>query len=257
MVDYIDQDYITLTQNNITYNTNTAGSNQLNLYRPSELISISRPVFIWVHGGGFTQGTKDNQEAVLICQEFASRGYKSVTIDYRLGSFENAARDTKAAVRWVKDTAAVYGFNTNRIIVGGDSAGALAAYASIGHPTLEELNGSNGFFGNSKANALVGCWGPYLAVGSTSVEPYSTAITNGDFDISFLVHGNKDTIVPHAHTELLTCAIRRRSVLNPRVYKQTLLGADHSAWFPISTAQGFYNSSIGVLFPYLKTSLGL
>lgn len=258
MTDYLDPDYTVLNTNNIVYNTNAStNANSLNLYRPSEAITTRRPLLIWTHGGGFSSGTKDNSEAVLICQYFAARGYKAVSIDYRLLSYENCVRDIKAAIRWARQEAATYGFNTDIIIVGGDSAGALASYGSIANPALEELNGNNAFFGQTKANALLGCWGPYLDVASTVQTPYSTAINVGDLAIAFLVHGSRDIDVFPGHTDALACAIRRRSVITTRVYKQILVGGEHSAWIPTATAQGFYNTSVDVMFPHFRNALNL
>ena len=55
---------------------------QLDVYYP-ETNSSNRPVFMWIHGGGFTGGKKDRPDIVEMAKYFSSRGWVFVSIDYR------------------------------------------------------------------------------------------------------------------------------------------------------------------------------
>ncbi|WP_284209113.1 alpha/beta hydrolase [Thalassotalea eurytherma] len=84
--------YLTLVEEDITYaeglrhnNSSTtpiAISLKLDVYYPSN-DSTNRPVFMFIHGGGFTGGTKTKPEIVDMASYYASRGWVLVSIDYR------------------------------------------------------------------------------------------------------------------------------------------------------------------------------
>ena len=54
----------------------------LDLYLP-DTDSSNRPLFMWIHGGGFTGGTTTNPEIVALAEYYASRGWVFASIDYR------------------------------------------------------------------------------------------------------------------------------------------------------------------------------
>lgn len=55
---------------------------KLDIYYPDDS-STNRPVYMFIHGGGFTGGTKTKPEIVDMANYFASRGWVFVSIDYR------------------------------------------------------------------------------------------------------------------------------------------------------------------------------
>ena len=64
---------------------------ELDVYSP-DIDASNRPVFMFIHGGGFTGGTKTKPEIVEMGNYYASRGWVFVSIDYRtteeLGTIE-------------------------------------------------------------------------------------------------------------------------------------------------------------------------
>lgn len=54
----------------------------LDIYYPDNN-ATNRPVFVFIHGGGFTGGTKTKPEIVAMAEYFASRGWVFASIDYR------------------------------------------------------------------------------------------------------------------------------------------------------------------------------
>jgi acetyl esterase len=96
----------------------------LDVYRPRDF-SGSLPICLYVHGGGFRLLSKDTHWLMGLI--FARRGYLCFNINYRLAPthpFPAAHEDMAAAWRWVLDNAHLYGGDTSRIVVAGESAGA-------------------------------------------------------------------------------------------------------------------------------------
>ena len=55
---------------------------KLDVYSPVNT-ATNRPVFMFIHGGGFTGGVKDGPEMVAMANYYASRGWVFISIDYR------------------------------------------------------------------------------------------------------------------------------------------------------------------------------
>ncbi|WP_138593410.1 alpha/beta hydrolase [Pseudoalteromonas aurantia] len=84
--------YLTLVDEDITYadglshneasSTSVAIPLKLDVYYPGN-DSTDRPVFMFIHGGGFTGGTKTKPEIIDMAGYYASRGWVFISIDYR------------------------------------------------------------------------------------------------------------------------------------------------------------------------------
>ena len=89
------------------------------------------PVFVFVHGGGFVGGDKHvpGSPAYDFLGAWAVRnGWAGVTITYRLApehTWPCGAQDVASAVAWIRDNIADYGGDPDRIVVAGNSAGAV------------------------------------------------------------------------------------------------------------------------------------
>lgn len=55
---------------------------KLDVYYPEDN-ATNRPAFLFIHGGGFTGGTKTKPEIIDMANYFASRGWVFISIDYR------------------------------------------------------------------------------------------------------------------------------------------------------------------------------
>ncbi len=93
-----------------------------------------RPVFVYLHGGGWTLGDLDTHDAV--CRRIArAADCTVVSVAYRLGPehrVQEQLDDVVTAVRWVATNGHVVGGDATRLALGGDSAGGhLTAAASI------------------------------------------------------------------------------------------------------------------------------
>lgn len=114
------------------------------------------PALVWIHGGGWTGGTKSEARAKNICSTLAEAGYVAVSIDYRLGAgaWPTNLHDGKNAVRFLRAHAAKYQLDPKRIAVAGGSAGghlALMVALTAGHPELEPKGAETPYPGESSA----------------------------------------------------------------------------------------------------------
>lgn len=92
------------------------------------------PILVWFHGGGWVVGDLDMADATARHLS-AGAGCVVISVDYRLApetTFPGAADDCYAATQWAARHAAQINGDTDRIAVGGDSAGGnLAAVVSL------------------------------------------------------------------------------------------------------------------------------
>ncbi|WSQ14022.1 alpha/beta hydrolase [Streptomyces sp. NBC_01231] len=106
------------------------------VYQPPHAPERPGPALVWVHGGGWTLGDLDMHEADWTAREVCARADAVVvSVDYRLAvdgvTYPVPHDDVVAAVRWVRDNAAVLGIEPARITVGGASAGANLAAGAV------------------------------------------------------------------------------------------------------------------------------
>jgi len=90
--------------------------------------TVVRPTVLYIHGGGWVHYTKDNMIFSLL--PYLARGMDVVNVDYRQANQARApaaVEDCRCALRWVVKHAKEYGFDTQRLIVAGGSAGGHLA----------------------------------------------------------------------------------------------------------------------------------
>lgn len=100
----------------------------LRVYTPGSLTSGA--ALLWAHGGGFSGGNIDMNEAEMVSAELAHRsGSVVVSVDYRLATggvrFPIPLDDVVAAWEWFVDARP-----EKRLFIGGASAGAALALAT-------------------------------------------------------------------------------------------------------------------------------
>ena len=143
-------------------------------FRPLTLyVSVPRaksppPLVVFVHGGGWELGhpmvTNPVYAAMDIPGTLLRAGYAVARISYRLSAeaqFPAPLHDCKAAIRFLRNHADVFGVDGTRFAVMGDSAGGhLAALAGL-TGGRKELEGSVGETnGSSAVQAVVDWFGP-------------------------------------------------------------------------------------------------
>ena len=178
----------------------------LDIYLPqSERPAKGYPVLVFIHGGGFTGGSKElNRNIEMIFDGVLRKGYAVVTINYYLmlkgkkmsptdleeqeqarqtGRFgakydmaiDEASKDAVMALRWVYKHAKEYGLDRSFIAISGGSAGAMTAL----HTTFVKSPKK------PRIRAVVNCWG-----GMSDVSRIKDATIP-----TFTIHGDKDDLV--------------------------------------------------------------
>jgi acetyl esterase/lipase len=101
------------------------------------------PGLLWIHGGGYTIGIPEQDDAYILRFVQAS-GSVVVSPDYTLAldrPYPAALDDCYLALCWLRDFGPSYGMNPNQIFVGGNSAGGgLAAAVSLYARDKGEVN---------------------------------------------------------------------------------------------------------------------
>ena len=107
----------------LEYAVHDGVSLQLDLYRPTDRSAdTSLPVVVWVHGGGWKNGSRTRCKAAWL----APQGFAVASISYRLtdvARWPGQIDDCYAAVRWLRDNAATYDLDPDHIGAWGSSAG--------------------------------------------------------------------------------------------------------------------------------------
>lgn len=99
----------------------------LDIYHP-ENINESIPVILWIHGGGYVGGSKDSRQDYGMA--LAEAGYLVANINYTLAPeqlYPGPIFQANEAIAYLKQHAAQYGGDMERLFIGGDSAGAQIA----------------------------------------------------------------------------------------------------------------------------------
>jgi acetyl esterase/lipase len=118
----------------------------LDVHRPATLAASSRlPTIVWIHGGGFVAGTKD--EIANYLRILAARGYVVVGVDYSLAPgarYPAPVRQVNRALAYLSENAPGLNIDRDRMVLAGDSAGAQIAAQVANLVTSEAYAGALG-----------------------------------------------------------------------------------------------------------------
>ena len=93
-------------------------------------VKDSGGVFFYIHGGGLVWGDKEETRQNIYLNSLTGAGYSVVTVDYALAPdhrFPDQLFQVNDALAFFIGHAGEYGLDSDRIIVGGDSAGGMLA----------------------------------------------------------------------------------------------------------------------------------
>ncbi|HUR48385.1 MAG TPA: alpha/beta hydrolase [Acidimicrobiales bacterium] len=206
------------------------------VYEPPDSTRNGAAVLL-LHGGSWQNGDRGQLRGygILLGRE----GYLCVASEYRLlpdHGWPTQLHDAKAALRWMRSSAAELGIDPDRIVVEGNSAGGHLALLVAGTAGMEELAGPAYPGVRDDVAAVIAVYPPtVLAV------PRATSTTEGgslmmasfgegdtgqrnaqlaspishagpDFPPTLLIHGTADTIVPHRSSVIMFDALTAHGV---------------------------------------------
>jgi arylformamidase len=96
-------------------------------FHPARGTSGAAPLILFVHGGGWTNGSKDNATGRHMAPHYTGLGYNFATIDYRLvpdATVEQQAQDVADALKQLLGSAGPLGIDRGKVVLMGHSAGA-------------------------------------------------------------------------------------------------------------------------------------
>lgn len=124
----------------------------LDIYMPAARPEHTHPVMVWIHGGSWKTGSKNEYSGAL----WASQRWTDevdrvvvVTVNYRMNILGNpdldgihknlGLRDNVASLQWVKNHISNFGGDTSHITIFGESAGSLNVVQLWGSPAARGL----------------------------------------------------------------------------------------------------------------------
>lgn len=182
----------------------------LDIYLPAVDQETERPVFLYVHGGGFSGGTRNSDGIVAFCKKIAGRGYVAVSISYRLtrkgtetgfgcdctakdklSTFAAAVEDLHDATAFLIEHREQFSIDPHQIILAGSSAGAETVLDAVyDQPLKYEADPTISYAG---VISMAG------AIPDTAKVTAQTAIP------SLFFHGTCDNLVPYGKASHRYC----------------------------------------------------
>ncbi len=136
----------------ITYAEVDGKKLQLDIYKPK---AQKEPyLIVWVHGGAWNTGSKENPPLGLI-----PFGYALASVDFRASTekpFPADVHDIKAAIRFLRANASKYGYKADKIIIWGSSSGGHLAALVATTNNNTALEGTLGDF-TKTSSSVQGC----------------------------------------------------------------------------------------------------
>lgn len=105
----------------------------------------TRPALVFIHGGAWIFGDRgdvNNEDVIFDAAEGA--GFHLISVGYRLATedpWPAQIEDANAAIRWIKQNAAMLGVDPEKLIIVGGSAGAHIGAAVAMGSDVDELQG--------------------------------------------------------------------------------------------------------------------
>ncbi len=203
-VRYLDAVFDSVEVQTVIYSEKEGVMLAMDLYLPQADTLERRPVVLYVHGGGFSGGSRDASGIPRFCRRLAGTGYVAVSISYRLTrqgkatafgcdcpaaekmeTFRAAVEDLREATVWLLRNQSALRIDPARIILSGSSAGAETVLNAAYQPPFVPYPGEK----------------PFSYAGVISMAgaiPDTTLLSGGAGIPSLLFHGTCDNLVPYA-----------------------------------------------------------
>jgi acetyl esterase/lipase len=201
--------------------------------------SIDHKTLIYIHGGGWLGGSKDQITPFII--SYLQRGWNVVNLDYRTGegTAPQAVDDCMEAIQWIARHAKNFNIDTDHVVISGESAGGhLALITGL----LNSIPGSHKYYsGDSlKIKDIVNWYGITDIAGvdnfykkqnqesnyasiwvgnprrmdsiSNAFSPVKRITSSTPAIIT--VHGKKDSVVPYEQAVTLHELLKKAGIRN-------------------------------------------
>lgn len=232
----------------ITYLTANNWQATLDVYTPAG--PGPHPTILHIHGGGWTGGSKES--VVLRLMPYLEMGFAVVNVTYRLARVSEApaaVEDCRCALRWIIRNAKDYGFDVNRIVAMGYSAGGHLALTTGMLPASTDLDrqcpGAEAMNvaaivnwygitdvgdlldGPNTRNYAVQWLGSRLDRHDVARRMSPLTYVRRDLPPILTIHGDADPTVPYSHATRLQAALAQAGATSELV---TIPGGKHGGF---------------------------
>jgi acetyl esterase/lipase len=213
-------------EKDIAYNNTDYINLKLDIYYPLMASGVV-PAVIYLHGGAWIQGDKNDAAVSAEVSELTKRGFLVASINYGLApvyKIQEQIENVKSAVRFLRSNALRFGIDPDKIGALGASAGGHLASLLGTTDTSAGMDGSGGYLDkSSRVQAVVDMYGPIdlktlfsgysgflleQLVGASNanlafLDKISPLTYISDDDPPFLIlHGDKDSLVPLSQSQI-------------------------------------------------------
>jgi acetyl esterase/lipase len=228
--------------------------------RQGEDENMTFPLILFIQGSAWLQQDIGNELAQL--SRFAQRGFVIAIVEYRpstVAPFPAQIKDTKTALRFMKNHAATYHANTESIVLWGDSSGGHTAVMTGVSLELETLDDESPTIDPISVKAVIDYYGPTdiskmcqepstmdhikpdspegMLIGGVNVlentekvkptVPMNYISDSREIPPMLIFHGNKDRLVPFGQSVMLFEALKKANKV-AKFYQVN--GADHGGF---------------------------
>ena len=236
-------------ETDITYLTANNWDVKLDVYMPDQRPG-PHPTLLFFHGGGWRRGSKESN--VLSFLPYLEMGWAVVNVGYRLAQVSlapAAVEDGLCALRWVIRNAGQYGFDTDKIVLTGNSAGGHLALTTGIMPPSEGFDWPCPGEEELKVAAIVNWYGitdvaelmegpnqKTYAMMWLGSQPNRREIAERVSPLQYVragippvisIQGDADPTVPYSHSTRLHDALSKAGVRNELV---TIPGGAHGGF---------------------------
>ncbi len=210
---------------------------RLDLYLPDNATN-KLPVLVWIHGGAWKAGGKDWCPIASL----VTNGVAVASIEYRLSGeakFPAQIMDCRAAIRWLRANASTLGLDPEHIGAFGASAGGHLAALLGTAPSVKEWDAGGNLDQSPRVQCVVAFYPPTdldeltsgwfwrkvsfsdagrLIGGAVEQNRDRVAVANPvnyitrDAPPFYLLHGDRDKLVPIRQSELLHAALKQAGI---------------------------------------------
>ena len=235
----------------------------MDVYDPADgseetFMGIQKPTILFMFGGGFIRGTRDDESYNSWFRMLTENGYRVISIDYRLGlkgttkvgvaqvnvldkAIHMAVEDLFSATNFIIDNADQFGIDPSDIVISGSSAGAI----SVMQAEYEIANRTE--------------WASVLPKGFNyaGVMSFSGAILSRKGKVKYetapcptmMLHGTADEVVPYRQIALFNLGFFGGGKLLERLNK---FGYDYNMYHFIDYGHEIAGSMYSTLDLQLK-----
>ncbi|MEO1052683.1 MAG: alpha/beta hydrolase [Bacteroidota bacterium] len=185
-----------------TYVYNAKKNLAMDVYSPKDG-KVNRPLVLFIHGGGFSSGSRDGQLVEEFTPYVTQKGYVLASISYtlymkgksfhcdqlsseKIKAFELAADDIRTAYHYIEKNSDKLKIDPSKVVLMGSSAGAEAMLYEAFRP--EKTNAS----GTQASPNYAG----FISLAGAMID--TTLIKKDNLKPMLLYHGTCDALVPYA-----------------------------------------------------------